>query len=62
MYLKKGERFLENNGVRKQEVNVTKKSLRHYHIHISLKFSLFTCALSANLPARNYCGCATVTI
>lgn len=59
MYLKKGERFLENNGVRKQEVNVTKKSL---HIHISLKFSLFTCALSANLTARNYRGCATVTI
>lgn len=25
MYLKTGERFLENNKVRKQEVNVTKK-------------------------------------
>jgi hypothetical protein len=56
MYLKNGERFLENNGVRKQEANVTIKSLHHYHIHIFLKFSLFTCALS------NYRGCATVII
>ena len=55
MYLKNEKRVLENNGVRKQEDNVTMKSL-HYHIHISLKFSLFTCALS------NYSGCATVTI
>jgi hypothetical protein len=62
MYLKNGERFLENNVVRNQEANVTIKSLHHYHIHISLKSSLFTCALSANLTAHNYRGCATVII
>jgi len=56
MYLKNGERFQENNRVRKQEVNVTIKSLYHYYIHISLKFSLFVCASSTNLTAR------TVTI
>ena len=56
MHLNKGEKFLENNRVGRQEVNVTIKSLHHYHIHISLKFSLFTCALSTNLTAR------TVTI
>ena len=62
IYLKNGERFLENNKARKQEVNVTIKSLHHYHVHVSLKSSLFTCALSTNLTARNYHGCASVTI
>lgn len=39
---KKRERFQENR-VRKQEVNVTIKSLHHYHIHIAKVLAVYMC-------------------